>query len=96
MQVGAMVVAGLLLASSAASHTEGFKFYSFFDMEAEVSDKNADGRRWTFDQHRLDEITMFETDSRFPVLTEVDCEHGPCHLSGETCGDLAPARQGGI
>ncbi|MFQ5632418.1 MAG: hypothetical protein ACE5I1_26920, partial [bacterium] len=68
------------------------KIYGFFDMEAEVSNKNASTKRWTFDQHHLNIITIYHLDSHFRVFSEIEWEHGPSHKANNSTGTIYLAR----
>jgi len=50
--------------------------YGYFDLEFEVSDKDATRKIWTFDQHHLNVINIFSLDQNFRLFTEMEWEHG--------------------
>ena len=62
--------------------------YGFFDVEAIVSNKDAAGKRWSFDQHHLNFLLNYQLDDRFRVATEIDYEHGPVFSSAEITGKI--------
>ncbi len=51
--------------------------HGFFDIRAEVGDGDDSAKRWTFDQHRLTVIWLFDLDNRSRILFETSYEHGP-------------------
>ncbi|MFQ5608349.1 MAG: hypothetical protein ACE5GA_10410, partial [Candidatus Zixiibacteriota bacterium] len=50
--------------------------YGYFDLETEISNKNSAGKRWTFDQHHFNVITIYRVDDRTRVFSEIEWEHG--------------------
>ncbi|MFH1278074.1 MAG: hypothetical protein ABIK65_06825 [Candidatus Eisenbacteria bacterium] len=64
------------------------RIYGYFDLEAEVNDKDAKGERWTFDQHHLTAITYVELSARYRVLFETSWEHGPVHEATDGTGKI--------
>jgi hypothetical protein len=86
------VVVILLLGSKSFSQEQKLHVYGFFDMEAEVSNKDAAGKRWTFDQHHLNVITTYILDDRFRVSTEIEWEHGPLYSPASSTGNIYLAK----
>ncbi len=70
-------MAVLLLPSPVAADDNGLRTYGFFDIEAEVGDRDAAAKRWTFDQHHLTVIWLYDLDDHSRVLFETAYEHGP-------------------
>ena len=66
--------------------------YGFFDFEAEVNNKNAAGKIWTFDQHHLNVLANYQLADRFRVATEIEWEHGPMHSPSEMIGKIYLAK----
>lgn len=64
------------------------KIYGFFDMEVEVNNKDVSGKRWTFNQHHLNIITIYNIEKNYRLFTEVEYEHGPSHKKGEFYGKI--------
>lgn len=82
----------LLSAKPALAQQSELKIYGYFDFEAEVSNKDAAGKIWTFDQHHLNIITIYPLDYRFRVFGEIEWEHGPVHESSKSTGTIYLAR----
>lgn len=70
------------------AQSSNLKMYGFFDLEAEVTTKDAAGKLWTFDQHHLNIITIYKVDQRFRVYSEVEYEHGPALSSESVQGEF--------
>ena len=87
----AMIALGLLAEPGYAEQSK-LEVYGFFDMEAEVSNKDAAGKIWTFDQHHLNIITIYPLDNKFRVFAEVAWEHGPFYSPSEMIGNIYLAR----
>lgn len=86
------VLIQLLLVSTGFSQETGMKIYGFFDLEAEVSNKDAIGKNLTFDQHHLNIISIFHLDERFRIFSEIEWEHGPRHDPSTVSGTIYLAR----
>jgi hypothetical protein len=71
-----LVLLIVALSSTTAAAIE-LNTYGFFDVEAEIGNKNAAAKRGTFDQHHLTLIWQGQVDPRFSVLFETSYEHGP-------------------
>lgn len=85
----AVVVACAPAGASASSGSyPQTRVYGFFDIEAEVNDKDAKGERWTFDQHHLTVITFVELSARYRVLFETSWEHSPIHEANGGTGKI--------
>lgn len=69
-----------------------FSINGFFDLEAEVSNKDASGKIWTFDQHHLNIITNYLIDDHFRVSSEIEWEHGPLFSSSLSTGNIYLAK----
>ncbi|MFQ5452793.1 MAG: porin [Candidatus Zixiibacteriota bacterium] len=69
----------LLLFSNNISNAQHSKltWYGYFDMETEVSNKDAAGKIWTFDQHHFNIISIYQLDDRFRIYNEIEWEYGP-------------------
>ncbi len=52
------------------------KFYGYFDLEGEVSNKDAQAKNFTFDQHHLNFISIYRLPKNFRLFTEMEWEHG--------------------
>ena len=78
--------------SKCFSQEQKLHVYGFFDVEAEVSNKDAAGKRWTFDQHHLNVITTYILDDRFRVSTEIEWEHGPLYSPASSTGNIYLAK----
>ena len=83
------VIILLLLAGSLCfPQQQKLNVYGFFDVEAIVNNKDAAGKRWSFDQHHLNFLVNYQLDDRFRVATEIDYEHGPVFSSAEITGKM--------
>ncbi len=58
------------------AYTIPLKTYGYFDLEAEVNNKDRAGKIWTFDQHHLNVINIFPLDQHFRLFVEMEWEHG--------------------
>lgn len=58
------------------AQSSSLKTYGYFDMEAEISNKDADGRRWDFDQHHFNLIAIYRVDQHYRVFSQIEYEHG--------------------
>lgn len=64
-------------------------FYGYFDLEAEISDKDPTGKIWTFDQHHLNLISIYQVESCYRLFTEIEWEHGVfLEANGEGAGKV--------
>ena len=66
--------------------------YGYFDLELEWSNKDAAGKRSTFDQHHFNVITVYQLDERFRVFAEIEWEHGVSLQGGKGSGLVAVER----
>ena len=83
----------LVFALSVSNAQENkFHINGFFDFEAEVSNKDAAGKNWTFDQHHLNIITNYLIDDHFRVSSEIEWEHGPLFSSSSSSGNIYLAK----
>ena len=82
----------LLAAGNVSAQAPKLKMYGYFDMEVEVSNKDAAGKIWTFDQHHLNIITIYRVDEQFRIFTEIEWEHGPSHKVDEITGKIYLAK----
>lgn len=78
-------------ATRAAAQEEKLTFYGFFDLEMEASNEPG-GANWTFDQHHLNLVTIYQLDDRWRVFTEVEYEHGAALEEGKVSGDIVLER----
>jgi len=78
--------------TSVSAHESKIRVYGFFDLEAEVSNKDAAGRIWTFDQHHLNIIAIYQIDQRMRVFSEVEYEHGISHKLDNMTGQIYVAK----
>ncbi len=65
-----------------------FRTYGYFDLEYEISDKDAKSKRGTFDQHHFNIISSYILDENFRVLGEVEWEHGFDFKGNSGVGEL--------
>lgn len=65
-----------LLGSVSFAQESKLTVYGYFDLELESNNKDAVGKRWTFDQHHFNVLTIYRLDDRFRVLGEIEWEHG--------------------
>lgn len=65
-----------VLINLVSAQQSDLKVYGFFDLEAEVSNKDAAGKIWTFDQHHLNFLAIYRIDRQMRIFTEVEYEHG--------------------
>lgn len=80
---GVFLTLFLLLSGSAGVAQESkLRVYGYFDLELEGSNKDAVGKRWTFDQHHFNVVTIYQLDERFRVFGEIEWEHGISLESG--------------
>lgn len=77
-----------LAAGNVSAQSPKLKMYGYFDMEVEVSNKDAAGKIWTFDQHHLNIITIYRVAEQFRVFSEIEWEHGPSHKADEITGKI--------
>ncbi|MFH2141126.1 MAG: hypothetical protein ABIJ97_01790 [Bacteroidota bacterium] len=87
-----IIVILLLPGSKCFSQEQKLHIYGFFDFETEVSNKDAAGKNWTFDQHHLNIITTYILDDRFSVATEIEWEHGPAYSPSSSTGNIYLAK----
>ncbi|MFQ5864001.1 MAG: porin [bacterium] len=71
-----------LSGSMSVAQDSRLHFYGYFDVEIEGSNKDAAGKRWTFDQHHFNVVTIYRLDDRFRVFGEIEWEHGVQHEAG--------------
>ncbi len=83
---------GVLWGLKAPAQNSSLKTYGYFDLEAEVNTRDAEGKRWTFDQHHLNFLAIYTLDHRFRVFTELEWEHGVFQDSRTTRGRVYVAR----
>ncbi len=81
-----------LAAGNVSAQSPKLKIYGYFDVEIEVSNKDAAGKIWTFDQHHLNIVTIYRVDEQFRVFSEIEWEHGPSHKVDETTGKIYLAK----
>lgn len=82
----------LMLVNISLSQEHKLQMHGFFDLEAEVSNKDAAGKNWTFDQHHLNILTTYILDDRFRVSTEIEWEHGPLYSPTSAAGNIYLAK----
>lgn len=83
-----MLTALLVPISNVLGQKSKLKTYGYFGMEVEVSNKDATGKIWTFDQHHFNIIAVYQIDQYFRVFSEIDWEHGASHKPGEITGKI--------
>jgi len=66
--------------------------YGYFDLEAAISDKDADGKRGSFDQHHFNLISVFALDQHFWIFSEIEWEHGPSIGEEQSSGNVVLER----
>lgn len=71
-----------LLGSVSFAQQSKLRIYGYFDLELEASNKDAVGKRWTFDQHHFNVVTIYQLDDRLRVFGEIEWEHGISLQSG--------------
>jgi hypothetical protein len=81
-----LAIAGV--AALPAASQERVRLLGYYTLELEGSTKDEVGRRWTFDQHHFNIITMFQLDDRWRAFGEVEWEHGPEVSSSGVTGDI--------
>ena len=86
--------AALLACLSQVAHAQQdrLRMYGYFDLELEWSNRDAAGRRWTFDQHHFNIVTVYRIDHRWRVFGEVEWEHGVSLSEGGGAGLVALER----
>lgn len=82
----------LIALSIVKAQENKFHINGFFDFEAEVSNKDASGKKWTFDQHHLNIITNYLINDQFRVSSEIEWEHGPLFSSSTSSGNIYLAK----
>ncbi len=95
MRISILVIStGLLLGASfpAEAQQTDVTVNGYFDIEAKVSNKDAVGKRWTFDQHHLNFITTYKINQDFRLVTEIEWEHTPSLEKDEFTGKIYLAR----
>jgi len=71
------------------SQTSRIKFYGYFDLEGEVSNKDAQAKYFTFDQHHLNFISIYRLPKNFRLFTEMEWEHGATiNANGTSTGKI--------
>ncbi len=91
---GLVFISGMLLILGQFSFAQQSRLniYGFFDMEAEVNNKNSAGKKWTFDQHHLNILASYQLDDQYRVATEIEWEHGPMFSSSGGSGNIYLAK----
>ncbi len=94
MRLIAAVVLALLLVTTQgqAQAPQSPRIFGFFTMELEGSDRDPTGRRWTFDQHHFNVITIFQMTDRWRAFGEIEWEHGPALEGSGGSGAVALER----
>lgn len=87
-----VLLAVLLLPQAALAQASAVDLYGFFTMEAEVNNKDAAGKRWTFDIHHFNVITVYHLDDHFRVFGEIEWDHGTALASDSGSGQVALER----
>lgn len=91
-QLTTTLLALWLLVSPSIAQESRLQVYGFFDLEAEASNKDAAGKKLTFDQHHLNIISIFNLDECFRIFSEIEWEHGPKHDPSSASGTIYLAR----
>ncbi len=95
MRISILVIStGLFLGAALPANAGQSNLSSsgYFDLEAEVSNKDADGKKWTFDQHHLNIINSYEIEKRLTMVVEFDWEHGPSLEKDDFHGSIYVSR----
>lgn len=71
---------------------EPVRILGFFTLELEGSDKDEKGRRWTFDQHHFNVITIFDLSDGWRAFGEIEWEHGTAVSGSGIEGQVALER----
>ena len=79
----------LSLPAGAAQISERVSIFGYFDLETEFVDTPDQPDVWTFDQHHLNLLTMFEMTPRWRALANIEYEHGPSVEGGDGSGEIA-------
>ncbi|HEX4627677.1 MAG TPA: hypothetical protein VH137_02720, partial [Gemmatimonadales bacterium] len=71
-----LLVTGLLLCCAARAGAQGerLKLYGFFDTELHAANQPG-GPPWSFDQHHVNVVSIYNLDAHWRVFTEVEWEH---------------------
>ncbi|MFQ5637325.1 MAG: porin [bacterium] len=77
-----MTILSILFGSLCFAQESKLKVYGYFDLEIEVSNKDAAAKRWTFDQHHFNVVTIYRLNDCFRVFGEIEWEHGISLESG--------------
>jgi len=80
-----MIFVIILSLTAVFSQPTQLKTYGYFDLEAEISNKDAAGERGTFDQHHFNMISIYQLDEHFRVFGEIEFEHGAA-IEGDSEG----------
>ncbi|RMF57733.1 MAG: hypothetical protein D6748_10560 [Calditrichaeota bacterium] len=81
----------IILSGLNAQHSS-LNTYGYFDLEAEVSNRDSQSKHWTFDQHHLNFLAIYTLDDHFRVFTEIEWEHGVLQDDQVTRGRIYVAR----
>lgn len=87
-----ILLIGLMFSMVLSAQDSRMSIYGYFDLEAEVNNRDAKGKIWTFDQHHFNVITTFQLDERFRIFSEIEWEHGVEIEDGEGSGLVAMER----
>jgi hypothetical protein len=71
----------------AAAQDDRITFYGFLDVQVEATSL-AGGPAWSFHQHHMNLVTIYQLDERWRVFTEVEYEHGPALEGGKGTGEI--------
>ena len=71
----------------AAAQEEKLKFYGFFDFQVEATNEPG-ASVWSFHQHHLNLVTVYDLDDRWRLFTEVEYEHGPALEGSKGTGEV--------
>ena len=77
-----------LFVGLARGQAPALNIYGYFDIESEISDRDSQGKIWSFDQHHLNLISVYSIDHEFTLFTEMEWEHGPIHTEQKNVGKI--------
>ncbi len=86
--IAPILLAALIVPTPSDAGPGSFQSFGFFDVEAKVGDRDNEAKRWTFDQHHLTVIWVYDLDDRSRVLFETSYEHGPEQSSAAVEGKI--------
>lgn len=91
MRINKLIIAWTLYLFNLSifAQTSDLRTYGYFDLEAEISNRNTEGKRGTFDQHHFNIVSVFTLDKNFRIYGEIEWEHGAViEGGGESTGKV--------